>query len=171
MPNPTTNTPHHSDQLSDTIIFVCAMNTCRSMVGQIVFNYIKENTKLALRAESAGIWAGEGQPCDSIMKDIAAKRGYDLSACRSTPLETLNSADYARVFIFEQAHFEAVKQWMGSANKPEYIMSYSSYFTNQEVLMQAHDNITNTYTHILDLIEDGCLGLYKQLIAKRDNDF
>ena len=155
--------------MSSSLLFVCAMNTCRSIVGQAVFNYIKDNTALALRVESAGIWANDGQPCDPLIKEIATKRGYDLSAYRSTPLETLNPDDYDRVFIFEQAHFESVWQWMGKRNKPEYIMAYSSYFGNQEVLMQGYGDMMSTYTRMFDFIEDGCLGLYNQLKTATEN--
>ena len=171
MPNLYTKSHRPSQQMDDAIIFVCALNTCRSIVGQAVFNYIKDNTALALRVDSAGIWASEGQPCDPLMRDIAARRGYNLSAYRSTPLETLNPEDYDRVFIFEQAHFESVWQWMAKRSKPEYIMAYSNYFGNQEVLMQSDSDMMSTYTRMFDFIEDGCLGLYNQLQTKKDNDF
>ena len=153
-----------------SLLFICALNTCRSPVGHAVFNYIKEQTDLALQVESAGIWACDGQPCDATMQTIAAKRGYDLSGHRSNSLTALNPADYNRILIFEHAHFEPVQHWMGGQNKPEYIMAYSKYFGDQEVLMQGDGDTAHIYTHILDLIEDGCLGLYKQLLTEREND-
>ena len=156
--------------MDDNILFVCALNTCRSIAGHAVFDYIKNQTALALHVESAGIWAYDGQPCSSEMKDAAARRGYDLSVYRSTPLQSLNPDHYGRVFIFERAHFDPVRHWMKGRNSPEYLMTYSKYFGNQEVLMQETGDTVNTYTHIFDLIEDGLLGFYNQLSIKRKND-
>ncbi len=152
------------------LLFVCALNTCRSIVGHAVFEYIKNQTSLAMHVDSAGIQACYGCPCDAMINDVASRRGYDLSAYRSTPLRDLNPQSYNRVFIFEQAHYEPVRRWMEGNNKPEYIMSYSKYFGNQEVLMQETDNAMNVYTHIFDLIEDGCLGFYNQLPIETKND-
>ena len=152
------------------LLFVCALNTCRSIVGHAVFEYIKDQTSLIIDIDSAGIHAGHGYPCDSIMKDVASRRGYDLSVYRSTPLQALNPQNYGRVFIFERAHFELVRRWMEGHNEPEYIMAYSKYFGNQEVLMQGTGDAMNIYTHIFDLIEDGCLGFYKQLPMEKRND-
>ena len=153
------------------LLFVCALNTCRSIVGHAVFEYIKNQTSLTIDIGSAGIHAFDGHPCDPMIKDVAARRGYDLSAYRSTPLITLNPKSYSRVFIFEHVHYESVRRWMGEGNEPEYIMAYSEYFGNQEVLMQQSDNAMNVYTHIFDLIEDGCLGFYNQLpLEIKSND-
>ena len=151
------------------LLFVCALNTCRSIVGHAVFEYIKNQTSLAMHIDSAGIQACCGHPCDPTMKDVAMRRGYDLSAYRSTPLHTLNPQNYNWVFIFEHAHYEPVRCWMREGSEPEYIMTYSEYFGNQEVLMQETDNAVNIYTHIFDLIEDGCLGFYKQLSIEIKN--
>ena len=152
------------------LLFVCALNTCRSIVGHAVFEYIKNQTSLTIDVGSAGIHALDGHPCDPMMKDVASRRGYDLSAYRSTPLITLNPQNYNRVFIFEHAHYEPVQHWMKEGNEPEYIMAYSEYFGNQEVLMRETDNMTSIYTHIFDLIEDGCLGFYNQLVIQTKND-
>ena len=155
---------------SPALLFVCALNTCRSTVGHAVFEYIKNQTSLNIDVGSAGIHADDGHPCDPMIKNVAAKRGYDLSAYRSTPLQALNPQSYSRVFIFERAHFEPVGCWMERHNKPEYIMAYSKYFGNREVLMQGTGDAMNIYTHIFDLIEDGCLGFYNQLLKEKKND-
>ena len=152
-----------------SLLFVCALNTCRSIVGHAVFDYIKDQTTLVLQIASAGIWAIAEQPCDPHIKMVAAQRGYDLSAYQSTSLATLEANDYSHVFIFEQAHFEPVRQWMGEHRRPEYIMMYSKYFAKQEVLMHQDSDITSAYMHIFDLIEDGCLGFYKQLLSEKEN--
>lgn len=168
MPNFYTKQFHHPTKTDDGILLVCALNTCRSVVGHAVLDYIKNQTNLRLHIESAGIWAYDGQRCNSEIKDIATKRGYELSAYRSTLLQTLNPGDYSRVFVFEQAHFEPVRQWMKGRNNIEYLMTYSRYFGNQEVPMTG--DAVNTYTHIFDLIEDACLGFYNQVLIERKSD-
>ena len=170
MPNFDTKLHHRQSRTDDNILFICALNTCRSIVGHAVLDYIKDQTNLTLNVESAGIWADDGQSCNAAVKDVATKRGYDLSTYRSTPLQTLDPYNYSRVFIFEQAHLEPVRHWMKEANNLEYLMAYSKYFGNQEVLMQETSDTANTYTHIFDLIEDGCLGFYNQLPIERKND-
>ena len=43
------------------VLFVCAGNTCRSPVAQVIFNRIAEDKKIEMLAESAGLCA-EGEP-------------------------------------------------------------------------------------------------------------
>ena len=153
-----------------SLLFVCALNSCRSIIGQAVFDYIKDQTQLAFEVSSAGIWANDGHSCDPQIQAIGARRGYDLSTYSSTALQTLAAKDYSNIYIFEQAHFEPLRLWMGGQRAPEFIMDYSQYFGSQEVLMQEQGNIESCYTHIFDLIEDGCLGLYKQLSEEKENN-
>ncbi len=155
--------PQKTQFNTSALLFVCTLNTCRSIVGHAVFEYIKNQTSLAMHIDSAGIRACHGRPCDPMIGDVAARRGYDLSVYRSTPLQVLNPQSYNRVFIFERAHYVPVRYWMEGHNEPEYIMAYSEYFGNREVLMQETDNAIDVYTHLFDLIEDGCLGFYNQL--------
>ncbi|MBC6414663.1 MAG: hypothetical protein GDA45_07285 [Chromatiales bacterium] len=149
-----------------SLLFVCALNTCRSIIGHAVFDYIIEHTHIALQVASAGIWATDGLSCDAQAQAVATRRGYDLSIYSSNALASVSAEDYSNVYIFEQAHFEPVRHWLGGRRVPEYIMNYSKYFGNQQVLMQAHSDIA--YTRMFDLIEDGCFGLYKQLCAERE---
>jgi len=151
-----------------SLLFVCALNTCRSIAAQAIFDYIVSRSDRALAIQSAGLWASHGQACDSTLKKLAAMRGYDLSAYRSTALYQLAPCDYDRVFIFEHAHREPVQQWMGEREAAEYLMHYSSYFDEDEVLVFDSGDRLSGYNALLDRIEDACLGLYKQLSIPAD---
>ena len=43
------------------ILFVCTANICRSPMAEAIFNALAEDAKLAVRAESAGVAALEGE--------------------------------------------------------------------------------------------------------------
>lgn len=86
-------------ELEDTvsILFVCMGNICRSPTGEGVFQYYVDSKGYAeqIHIDSAGTIAyHEGERADARMREVAAKRGYQLlSLARKVTAEDLESFD------------------------------------------------------------------------------
>lgn len=68
-----------------TVLFICTGNTCRSPMAMALFRL--KNTDI--QAESAGIFAENGQPATSEAIAVCARLGADLSAHASRRLTHL----------------------------------------------------------------------------------
>ena len=158
--------------MSTSLLFVCSQNICRSVAAHTVFDYLIAQTALAAQAYSAGIWASRTLGYDPILHQLATRRGYQLRSVPSTRLDTLTAADYDYVLTFERAHFQPVKEWMGRCGEPELLTSYSKYFYNKELVVPeaAGSDYLLSYTQMLDLIEDSCLGLYEFIVRNQSHE-
>lgn len=65
-----------------TILFVCTGNTCRSPMAEALFR-LRAGPALPWRADSAGLWAGEGQPASAGAIEAVRELGADLTGHRS----------------------------------------------------------------------------------------
>lgn len=68
-----------------TILFICTGNTCRSPMAMALFRLKNTN----IQAESAGIFAENGQPASREAISVCAGLGADLSAHKSRRLTRL----------------------------------------------------------------------------------
>ena len=80
-----------------SVLFVCMGNICRSPTGEGVFQYYVEQEGYSdqIHIDSAGTLAYHtGEPADQRMREIAAKRGYQLnSIARKVTSDDLDSFD------------------------------------------------------------------------------
>jgi protein-tyrosine-phosphatase len=68
------------------VLFVCTGNTCRSPLAEALFNDICARGGLPYRAESAGLYAREGEPASQNTYLVGKERGLNLSMHVSRPL-------------------------------------------------------------------------------------
>lgn len=68
------------------VLFVCTGNTCRSPLAEALFNDMCAKNGLPYHAESAGLYAREGEPASQNTYLVAKERGLNLSMHVSTPL-------------------------------------------------------------------------------------
>ncbi|MDI6857058.1 MAG: low molecular weight protein arginine phosphatase [Dehalococcoidia bacterium] len=78
-----------------TILFVCTGNTCRSPMAEALFNKAASAAQSNLRAESAGLHAGNGVPATDNACAVMRTLGIDISSHRSRRLtrELMDRAD------------------------------------------------------------------------------
>jgi len=74
---------------------VCTGNTCRSPMAEALFNSIASAAQSNLRAESAGLHAGNGVPATDNACTVMRTLGIDISSHRSRRLtkELMDKAD------------------------------------------------------------------------------
>ncbi len=103
--------------LTRLIVFVCTGNTCRSPMAAALLRRrladalavpLEELEALGFRVESAGVSAGYGAPAADPARELLGRRGLDLSAHRSRPLDDELVADAELIVTMTPAHTAAV---------------------------------------------------------------
>jgi len=149
-----------------SLLFVCMGNICRSPSGENVMRKLLEDADLSdrVRCDSAGtIGYHVGNPPDPRMSSAGRKRGYAMtgSARKVTPadldafdlilaMDNENFADLERISTPENRH--KVKRFC------EFCIQYS----DTEVPDPYYGGAQG-FEHVLDLLEDGCSQILKQI--------
>lgn len=78
------------------IIFVCTGNTCRSPMAEGIFNKIAKENQLDIFAESAGLFANEGESVTQNAVLACKEKGIDISGHKSRQLteQLAKTADF-----------------------------------------------------------------------------
>lgn len=86
------------------VVFLCTGNTCRSPMAAALFSRLA-----GVEAESAGLFAGEGQPAAAHMRTLAEEYRVDLSGhkARQVTEEMLAQADF--IVCLSAAHAMQIK--------------------------------------------------------------
>ncbi len=87
-----------------SLLFVCTGNTCRSPLAEALVRREVQTRRMEVSVSSAGTRATAGVPASPLSVLAASRRGADLSAHRSRPLdpELLRGADLVLAMTQEQ---------------------------------------------------------------------
>jgi len=89
------------------ILFVCTGNICRSPTAEGVFRHLVAAAGLETRVgiDSAGTHGYHiGDPPDRRSCDIAASRGFDLSALRARKVQARDFQDFDLILAMDRGH-------------------------------------------------------------------
>lgn len=77
------------------ILFICTGNTCRSPMAAAVMNKIASENDMDVKADSAGLFAAEGESASDEAVEALKKYAIDLSSHLSKPVteELINKSD------------------------------------------------------------------------------
>ena len=75
------------------VLFVCSGNTCRSPIAECLFNDLCQRRGMAYRAESAGLYAREGDPASDGAFYAMKERGLSLSRHVAQPFTAFIARD------------------------------------------------------------------------------
>jgi len=154
------------------ILFVCLGNICRSPAAESVFACLIQKQGLVNKyhIDSAGTGAWHvGSQADSRMKDAAKKRGIVIeSIARQITLDDLHKFDLILTMDNENlstviALAKELDSTLTSKIKP--ILSYSSNAQLMDVPDPYYGG-EKGFEKVLDLLEDACEGLLKDLSVK-----
>ena len=105
-----------------TVLFVCTGNICRSPLAEAAAHQlltshfrVADLATVGLRTASAGTHAIAGRPTTLEMQTAAAEVDLDLSAHRSTSVETHQARTAALVFVMEQSHADWLMKRTGAS--------------------------------------------------------
>ena len=119
-----------------TILFVCAGNTCRSPIAEVLCRHaLKEQTPAAVpgtetgpgfRVVSAGSSAVAGYPADPLAQEVMREIGLDLSEHKTQALtpRLIDSSDF--IFTMTRSQRESIIEWMPEARERVRLLSPTS---------------------------------------------
>jgi len=152
-----------------SICFVCLGNICRSPTAEGVMRHQVDAAALADRIaiDSAGTGGWHvGKPADARMRAAAEARGIHLpSRARQIELADLESFDWILTMDHDnRRHVQAMAKELGPRASAEIrcITSYCQRF-DADHIPDPYYGGSQGFEHVLDLLEDACEGLLKEL--------
>jgi protein-tyrosine-phosphatase len=92
------------------MLFVCSGNTCRSPMAQCLFNDLCKKRGLPHRAESAGMYAREGDVATDGAFEAMKERGLSLARHAARPLTPMIIRDARLVVAMGENLAQAIRQ-------------------------------------------------------------
>ena len=151
------------------VLFVCLGNICRSPAAQGIFEHIVRENGMEdrIEADSAGTYGGHrGELPDRRMRNAALYRGYALTH-RSRPVSSLDFLEYDIVVAMDDQNYEDLMHLAPSVEATHKIVRMASYLTSHKIsyIPDPYYMGTEGFTLVLDLLEEGCMNLYKSIIC------
>ncbi len=160
-----------------TVLFVCMGNICRSPTGEGVFQHFVEDKGYAdqIHIESAGTIAyHEGQPADTRMREVAARRGYQLqSLARKVTVQDMETFDL--VVAMDTDNLFYLESMVGGSKQHVRLLGtfLDGYKNNFDALSVPDPYYGGTagFKQVLDMIESACpmmLSHCLELLSKKN---
>ena len=149
------------------VLFVCSANICRSPMAKGVFRTMARRAGLeqAFTIDSAGTLEDhDGQPAAPFARQVAGRRGYDISDHVSRTLTNEDLERFALPLGMDRTHLAAMR-WMAPrpfADRPQLLLKFAPNVGAIEI-GDPFGGPVRGYEEALDLIEAGCKGLLTAL--------
>ena len=149
------------------ILFVCLGNICRSPTAEVVFRAVaqRDAPDLVLEIDSAGT-AGYhvGEPPDQRTRQVAARRGYDMSALRARTVEADDFEHFDLILAMDRENLRTLER-RAPAQARERLRLFLE-FAPEAGISEVPDPYyggPNGFEDVLDLIEAASRGLLEHL--------
>ncbi len=152
-----------------SVLFICLGNICRSPAAEAIFRSVVEaaNVDANFIIDSAGLISyHEGESADNRMRNIAYQRGYRLTHI-SRPIT--KSDFYKFDLIIGMDHDNVLKLQRlrpDDSNAEIHLMTEYCQTLSSDVVPDPYYGGTAGFTHVIDILEDACKGLFEQLIKQ-----
>jgi protein-tyrosine phosphatase len=149
------------------ILFVCTANLCRSPTAEGVFRALATKAGLAqaFEIDSAGTGASHvGQPPTPAAVDVAASRGYDITAIRARQITSEDIERFDYVLGMTRGHLVEMR-WLAPrdlADKPQLLMNYAPPLGILDI-PDPFGGTTDDYERVIGMIESATRGLLARL--------
>jgi protein-tyrosine phosphatase len=119
----------------------------------------------AFTIDSAGTMEDQaGQPAAPLARQVAGRRGYDISDHISRTLTNEDLERFTLPLAMDRTHLAAMR-WMAPRNladRPQLLLTFSPHIGLIEIT-DPYGGPVQGYEEALDLIEEGCKGLLATL--------
>ncbi len=158
-----------------SILFVCMGNICRSPSGEGVFQHYVAAKGYAdqFDIDSAGTIAYHtGEPADARMREVAARRGYQLSSCaRKVTEQDLDTFDL--VVAMDRDNLNEMESMLNGPRQHVRLLGtfLDSYLGNDEApcVPDPYYGGTAGFEQVLDMIESACPMLMSHCLELLNN--
>jgi len=145
-----------------SVLFVCMGNICRSPTGEGVFQHYIDGRGYAdlIHIDSAGTIAyHEGERADARMRDVAARRGYQLlSLARKVTVQDLESFDL--VVAMDTDNLMVMESMIGGPQQHVRLLGtfLDGYNNNYDApsVPDPYYGGSAGFEQVLDMIESAC---------------
>lgn len=153
------------------ILFVCLGNICRSPAAEGIMRALVEERGAAERYEldSAGLYGGHaGELPDHRMRIHARRRGYELTH-RSRPVKEHDFEDFDIIVAMDDSNYSrlrAMAPTVDDERKVVRMIDYCRRCTRYDCVPDPYYEGAEGFELVLDLLEDGCMGLFDAIEQK-----
>lgn len=153
--------------MTTKVLFVCTANLCRSPMAEGVFRALAERAGVAEGFEIASAGTSDayvGRPPAPEAIEVAASRGYDISAIRSRQVVADDIAYFDYPLAMDGSHLVAMR-WLAPralVGKPKLFLSFGPPLGITDVA-DPIGGPKDGFERALSLIEAGCKGLLARL--------
>ncbi len=150
------------------VLFVCLGNICRSPSAEAVMKKLVHDAGLdgRIKVDSAGIIGyHEGEKADLRMRSHAARRGYKLDSI-SRPVRTEDFFDFDLIIGMDNRNIDDLKRKAPDLESVEKIHQMTEYAQDKlyDYVPDPYYSGAEGFELVLDLLEDACAGLLKELV-------
>ena len=145
------------------VLFVCLGNICRSPTAEGVLRARAAAAGVSLTVDSAGTGGWHvGETPDRRAQAEARKRGYDLSHQRARQTSAQDFRDFDLIFAMDRSNLANLTQ-LRPDNAGAKLSLFLDLLPDQPMREVPDPYYEDGFDTVLDLIEDGCDALIKQL--------
>ena len=154
------------------LLFICLGNICRSPAAEGIMRQMVEERALFndIIVDSAGIGSWHvGEMPDPRMRKHAARRGYDLSPLRARQFRSDDFQKFDYIIVMDEENYHDVMERGGVYADARKVLRMKDYFIRykgQQSVPDPYYGGAEGFERALNLIEDGCEGLLKDLVNK-----
>ena len=150
-----------------SVLFVCMGNICRSPTAHGVFRHKVRERGLehVIAVDSAGTHNYHpNSPPDPRSQKHAANRSYDLSDLRARQISNRDFEAHDLILVMDWDNLSLVEEICPSIYKSKVRRLTEFCLTmDSSVVPDPYYGGAKGFDHVLDLVEDACEGLLKQL--------
>ena len=152
-----------------SLLFICLGNICRSPAAHGVMQEMVEKAGLShkIRIDSAGIadWH-VGELPDQRIRSHAAQRGYDLLHKARHFQGSKEFENFDLILVMDGENYAEVSRYARTEeeqNKIHYLAEFLRHYADVNVIPDPYCGGSEHFEYVLDLIEDACGELLKEL--------
>lgn len=154
------------------LLFICLGNICRSPAAEGIMRQMVEERALSndIIVDSAGIGSWHvGEMPDPRMRKHAARRGYDLSPLRARQFRSDDFQKFDYIIVMDEENYHDVMERGGVYADARKVLRMKDYFIRykgQQSVPDPYYGGAEGFERALNLIEDGCEGLFVDVVKK-----
>ena len=153
------------------ILFVCLGNICRSPAAHGVMERLVKEQGVAdqFEIDSAGLYGGHaGDLPDRRMRAHARRRGLELTH-RSRKVRESDFDRFDIIVAMDDSNYDRLRSMAPTPEDEKKVVKMADFFTQHpwaDCVPDPYYDGAQGFENALDLIEDGCFTLLKQVLAK-----